>query len=144
MTSVGDAKDDPSDESVEASTRALRPTGSASGVVAWVLSGSAKGTSRALHDLLRIGKASDNDLVLSDDTVSRHHCELYRAPDGIHVRDLGSTNGTRVHEARVTEATVSPGTVLKVGEVEIVIRASVRGVEILPSDKSQFGEALGR
>lgn len=83
-----------------------------------VLSGRAKGTTKALVDKLRVGKASDNDVVLPDDTVSRHHCELTRANDGVHVRDLGSTNGTKVQGARVSEAILQPGTVLKVGEME--------------------------
>jgi transcriptional regulator with GAF, ATPase, and Fis domain len=131
-------------EPVEVATRALRPDGESSGITAVVLSGSAKGTSRAIRDVLRIGKAPDNDLMLPDDTVSRHHCELYRARDGIRVRDLGSTNGTKVHGARVTEAVVTPGSVLKVGEVEILLRASVRSTEVLPSEKTRFGEALGR
>ena len=82
--------------------------------------------------------------VLGDDTVSRHHCELTRANDGVHVRDLSSTNGTRVQGARVSEAIVQPGTVLKVGEVEIALRPAARNVEVMPSDKTWFGAAIGR
>jgi transcriptional regulator with GAF, ATPase, and Fis domain len=144
MIPPGDPESSPPAEPVEVATRALQPPGESSGITAVVLSGSAKGTSRLIRDVLRIGKAPDNDLALSDDTVSRHHCELYRARDGIRVRDLGSTNGTKVHGARVTEAVVTPGSVLKVGEVEILLRASVRSTEVLPSDKTRFGDALGR
>jgi transcriptional regulator with GAF, ATPase, and Fis domain len=128
----------------DVATRALQPAGGNSGITAVVLSGSAKGTIRLIREVLRIGKAQDNDLVLADDTVSRHHCELSRASDGIHVRDLGSTNGTKVQGARVTEAVASPGSVLKVGEVEIILRASVRSTEVLPSDETRFGDALGK
>jgi transcriptional regulator with GAF, ATPase, and Fis domain len=134
----------PEDGSVEASTRAVHPPETKVGIQIVVLSGSAKGTSHPLGEKLRVGKAQDNDLVLSDDTVSRHHCELTRANDGVHVRDLGSTNGTRVQGARVSEAIVQPGAVLKVGEVEIALRPAVRNVEILPSDKTWFGAAIGR
>src|SRR5579884_3687264 len=84
------------DEAMEISTRAVRAPTPSVGLVALVLSGSAKGTSRALGERLRIGKAPDNDLVLADDTVSRQHCELTRSDAGIKVRDLGSTNGTKV------------------------------------------------
>jgi transcriptional regulator with GAF, ATPase, and Fis domain len=82
--------------------------------------------------------------VLTDDTVSRHHCELLRAPDGIHIRDLESTNGTRIDGTRVREAVVQPGSVLKVGEVEITFRPTGAKVEVMPSEKSQFGHALGQ
>jgi transcriptional regulator with GAF, ATPase, and Fis domain len=131
-------------DAVEVETRALRASARGSGITAVVLSGNAKGATAALRDVLRIGKASDNDLVLSDDTVSRHHCELLTAADGVRVRDLGSTNGTKVQGARVTEAIAAPGSVLRVGEVEIILRASVRSAEVLPSERTQFGGALGR
>jgi transcriptional regulator with GAF, ATPase, and Fis domain len=112
-------------------------------VVAAVLSGAHKGFTKTLGQKMVIGKAPDNDLVLTDDTVSRHHCELVRGPDGIRVRDLDSTNGTRVEGTRVREAVVQPGTVIKIGEVEISLRPSTQKVEVLPSDKSQFGGAIG-
>jgi DNA-binding NtrC family response regulator len=132
------------DDHVEAETRAVGPVGSRVGIQVIVLSGSAKGTIKVLGEKLRIGKAPDNDLVLSDDTVSRQHCELTRADSGIKVRDLGSTNGTKVQGARVSEAIVQPGTVLKVGEVETSLRPAVRNAEVLPSDKTWFGAAIGQ
>ena len=76
-------------------------------------------------------------------TVSRHHCELIRAPDGIHVRDLESTNGTKVDGTRIREAMLQAGSVLKVGEIEIIFRPNAQRLEVLPSDKIQFGPALG-
>jgi transcriptional regulator with GAF, ATPase, and Fis domain len=132
------------EEHVEAETRAVGPAASSVGIQVIVLSGAAKGTTTALGARLRIGKAPDNDLVLPDDTVSRHHCELTRSDAGVRVKDLGSTNGTKVQGARIEEAIVQPGTVLKVGEVEVVLRPAVRNVEVLPSDKRWFGAAIGQ
>ena len=129
--------------SVETRAVGWRPAGQL-GLQAVVLSGNHKGHSVVLGGHTRIGKSSDNDLVLTDDTVSRHHCELIRAPDGVHVRDLGSTNGTRVHGTRIREAIAQPGTVLKVGEVEIVDPADAAAIEVLPSDKTNFGGAIGQ
>jgi transcriptional regulator with GAF, ATPase, and Fis domain len=130
-------------DDAEVATRALGGRSSQVGLHAFVVSGAAKGTSRPLGDALRIGKAPDNDLVLPDDTVSRHHCVLTPHADGIQVRDLDSTNGTKVQGARITEAVVQAGTVLKVGEVEVVLRPAARGVEVMPSDKTSFGGAIG-
>ncbi|HXX69429.1 MAG TPA: sigma 54-interacting transcriptional regulator [Polyangiaceae bacterium] len=147
MTSSQDGSDckvDPTDESFEIATRAIRPSGESVGILAVVLSGSSKGTSRSLGETLRIGKAPDNDLVLADDTVSRHHCELTRTSGGVRVRDLASTNGTKVEGARISDALVTAGSVLKVGEVEIMLRPAGRPVEMMPSDRTRFGEALGR
>jgi transcriptional regulator with GAF, ATPase, and Fis domain len=129
---------------VEVSTRAVQTPETSVGIQALVLSGKGKGTSVRLGERLRIGKAPDNELVLLDDTVSRHHCELLRADGGVLVRDLGSTNGTRVQGAKVSEAIVQPGAVLRVGEVEIALRATVRSVEVLPSEKTSFGGVIGQ
>jgi pSer/pThr/pTyr-binding forkhead associated (FHA) protein len=45
-------------------------------------------------DRTTIGRAPECDVFLDDVTVSREHAVLERHPDGIHVRDLGSLNGT--------------------------------------------------
>jgi transcriptional regulator with GAF, ATPase, and Fis domain len=92
---------------------------------------------------MRIGKSPDNDLVLSDDTVSRHHCELERSSQGIRVHDLGSTNQTRVGRTAVHEAVVEPGATITVGSVELRVESEPRQSTVLPSEARQFGEALG-
>ena len=143
MSQPEDDKPDVAGDRQEIATRALQARESTVGIQVVVMSGNAKGTSRRIGDRLRIGKAPDNDLVLADDTVSRHHCELTRAADGVHVRDLGSTNGTKVQGTRVSEAVVQPGVVLKVGEIDIAVRPAVRSVEVMPSDKTSFGGAIG-
>ncbi len=143
MTSQGGDSPPAPDDDVKVATRALRGRSGQPGIQAVVLSGAAKGTARPVAGDLRIGKAPDNDLVLSDDTVSRHHCVLSLRADGIQVRDLDSTNGTKVQGARVTEALVQAGTVLKVGEVEVALRPAERAPEVLPSDRTTFGGALG-
>ncbi|HMJ10408.1 MAG TPA: sigma 54-interacting transcriptional regulator [Polyangiaceae bacterium] len=108
-----------------------------------VISGQARGQKKRLGERLRIGKATDNDLVLPDDTVSRHHCELERGPAGIVVRDLGSTNHTRVGRTTVREATIEPGVTLTVGNVEIILRSEPNRAHILPSEEPRFGDVLG-
>jgi hypothetical protein len=74
-------------------------------------------------DLLRarltIGRSSECQLVVTDDTVSRRHAEL-RAQDGRWLlRDLGSSNGTWVNGRRVIEAEVRPGDVVQLGAYEL-------------------------
>ena len=65
---------------------------------------------------LSIGTSPRSDLVLSDPTVSRHHCAIEAGPRGFHLRDLGSTNGTRLGHHFVDsiylggEAVISLGT----------------------------------
>jgi transcriptional regulator with GAF, ATPase, and Fis domain len=112
-------------------------------VVVVVLSGSQRGRQVQLSERMRIGKAPDNDLVLEDDTVSRHHCELERREHGVLVRDLGSTNHTRVGRTAIQEAVVEAGATIKVGGVELGVRVEPRRALLLPSESTQFGEAIG-
>ncbi|MEN3585013.1 FHA domain-containing protein [Streptomyces sp. ZYX-F-203] len=52
----------------------------------------------SLDRVMRIGRALDNDLVVSDLQVSRSHAEFRARPDGrLEIRDLGSHNGTYVN-----------------------------------------------
>jgi ABC transport system ATP-binding/permease protein len=57
---------------------------------------------RAPARALRIGRAEDNDIVLADLGVSRHHAELRNTgDDGYVIVDLDSSNGTFLNGARV-------------------------------------------
>jgi ABC transport system ATP-binding/permease protein len=65
---------------------------------------------------LAIGRAVDNDIVLDDLRVSRHHAQLVATADGAYeVRDLGSSNGTFVNGRRVQHARLEPGDFIGVG-----------------------------
>ncbi|MGW1977714.1 FHA domain-containing protein [Streptomyces sp. NPDC001889] len=65
---------------------------------------------------VRIGRSGDNDLVIDDLTVSRHHAELLAHPDGTHeILDAGSHNGTFLNGGPVLRAPVTPGDVIGIG-----------------------------
>ena len=54
-----------------------------------------------------IGTHADNDIVLTDSTVSRYHLELQVRRDGLAVKDLDSTNGTRLEGTRIGAITIT-------------------------------------
>jgi transcriptional regulator with GAF, ATPase, and Fis domain len=112
-------------------------------IIVVVLSGAQRGQRVKLVDRLRVGKAPENDLVLSDDTVSRQHCELERRAQGVLVRDLGSTNHTRVGRTAVREAVVESGATISVGAVDLSLRVEPRQALVLPSESTHFGDAIG-
>ncbi|MGW5419440.1 FHA domain-containing protein [Streptomyces sp. NPDC003943] len=65
---------------------------------------------------VRIGRASDSDLVVDDLTVSRRHAELRAAPDGTYwIHDVGSHNGTFLNGRPVTEARVTAEDIIGIG-----------------------------
>ncbi len=66
-----------------------------------------------------IGRADDNNFQIAEASVSSHHCELLHKGNDLLVRDLKSTNGTYVNGEQVTEGTLKPGQILRLGQVEI-------------------------
>ena len=110
-----------------------------------VLKGSQRGREiNIANDLIRLGKADCNDLVLPEDTVSRMHCEILRDPRGYLVRDLQSTNGTFLDGAEIREAYLRAGSVITVGTVQIKFQPWQERIEIMPSERERLGTAVGR
>lgn len=70
---------------------------------------------------LRIGRAMDNDIVLPDDRVSRHHGQVSVRFGTLVYSDLGSTNGSFVNGARVSEIALGPTDVLLLGRSSLTI-----------------------
>jgi pSer/pThr/pTyr-binding forkhead associated (FHA) protein len=70
-----------------------------------------------LPGLNRLGRNPTNDFRVSDPSVSSFHVELTVQDHAVRVRDLGSTNGTFIDEQRITEETLTPGQVLRLGNV---------------------------
>jgi type II secretory ATPase GspE/PulE/Tfp pilus assembly ATPase PilB-like protein len=67
-------------------------------------------------DEIRIGRGSENDVVLADDLASRNHAVVFRRPDGYWVRDLASRNGTRFHgELLTSPERLVPGEAFQIG-----------------------------
>jgi pSer/pThr/pTyr-binding forkhead associated (FHA) protein len=58
----------------------------------------------------RIGRLSDNDIVLDDDTVSRYHAVIIDTGNSFVITDLRSANGVDVAEERIrASATLADG-----------------------------------
>lgn len=73
----------------------------------------------SLGRVMRIGRALENELVVSDLQVSRHHAEFHATPDGRYeIRDLGSHNGTYVNGMPIAKggsALLGPNDIVGVG-----------------------------
>ena len=71
----------------------------------------------------RIGRALDNEIVVSHSSISRHHASIENSNGGFVVRDLNSQNGTFVGNRRVTEPTrVSDGEAVRFGDAQFIFR----------------------
>jgi DNA-binding NtrC family response regulator len=110
-----------------------------------VTKGAQRGTEFVISgDVIRVGKATENDLVIADETVSRVHFEIVRDGKGYLVRDLNSTNGTFLDGAEIKEAYIRTGSVVGAGAIELKFTPFEERIEILPSEKEQLGEMVGR
>jgi hypothetical protein len=69
--------------------------------------------------LIGIGRASDNDVIVDDPMVSRHHCQLKLQHGAYSFTDLGSRNGSTVNGQVVSQVALGPGDVIRVGDTEI-------------------------
>jgi transcriptional regulator with GAF, ATPase, and Fis domain len=90
-----------------------------------------------------VGVAPGNDLVLTDPTVSRMHCEVQVAESGVRILDAGSTNGTLVDGVRVRDADLRHDSLVGIGQttIRVIIGPERLAVELSPRDR--FGELLG-
>lgn len=67
---------------------------------------------------LVLGRGDDTESRLRDPQVSRKHCRVQLKSGKAVVADNGSSTGTLVNGARVTEREIKPGDVLRIGETE--------------------------
>ena len=69
-----------------------------------------------------IGRGSDADLTISDAGSSRRHAEILWDGERAMLRDLGSTNGTKIDGQKVREAALAPDTSFTIGRTELTFR----------------------
>ncbi|MBL9043668.1 MAG: FHA domain-containing protein [Myxococcales bacterium] len=93
---------------------------------------------------IRIGAMEDNDLVVSDETVSRFHCRIEQDEQGYLLRDLGSTNGTAINGVRIREAYLNPSCTISIGQTDIHFLIGQERVEVVPSTKNRLGDIIGK
>jgi hypothetical protein len=102
------------------------------------MSGDIKGKAFDLdRDETKIGRGSSNHIVLDHPTVSGHHCSVIREGERYLVRDLGSTNGTRLNGKSIKESPLKPKDVIQAGSVEFLFDAA--GADY-PRDLGDFSD----
>ncbi|MGO1411086.1 MAG: FhaA domain-containing protein [Microbacterium sp.] len=73
-----------------------------------------------------IGRGSDADITIADTGTSRKHVEILWDGTSAMVRDLGSTNGSKLDGASVKKAPLASGSVIRIGRTDIVFRVVPR------------------
>jgi pSer/pThr/pTyr-binding forkhead associated (FHA) protein len=74
--------------------------------------------------MIVVGRHPGCDTRLNFPRVSRHHCCLIASAGGVLVRDLGSTNGTRINGQRVQAGRLGPGDELAIAHLRFRLAGS--------------------
>ena len=76
-------------------------------------------THELADELITLGRVSENMIQVEDGSVSSRHAQLTLADNGNYqLQDLGSTNGTRVNGAPVTDVVLRHGDRVRFGQIE--------------------------
>jgi pSer/pThr/pTyr-binding forkhead associated (FHA) protein len=99
-------------------------------------------THELLDEAITIGRAPDNTIVVNDPSISTHHAQLLLEGETYRLKDLDSTNGTRVNGKPVTETVLRFDDRIRFGAAEARYESSqVSGSKPLPQPeeiKAQF------
>jgi pSer/pThr/pTyr-binding forkhead associated (FHA) protein len=85
-------------------------------------------------DRVTVGRLQDNIICLDDGAISSHHAELSKKGEDYVVRDLNSTNGTRVNGQRIVETRLYHGDAVAFGHIQLQYFSSSKSApQPLPS-----------
>jgi DNA-binding NtrC family response regulator len=92
---------------------------------------------------IRLGTSADNDVVLTDPTVSRRHAQIRITSHGLLVRDLESTNGTFCNDVRVVEAYLKPDMVCALGQTKLRVARKFESRHYKLGEEQRLGALVG-
>src|SRR5438094_2303213 len=91
--------------------------------------------------IIVVGRAVTSDVPIYDPTISRRHAEVSLIDGGVKVQEAGSSNGTFLNGARITEAIAVENDVITFGKVAFRVKevsAPVARPQVVPSVSAEF------
>src|SRR5205823_8094985 len=88
-----------------------------------------------------VGRAVTSDVPIYDPTISRRHAEVSLTDGGVKVKDVGSSNGTFLNGARITDAIAAENDVITFGKVAFRVKevsAPAVRPKVVPSVSSEL------
>jgi transcriptional regulator with GAF, ATPase, and Fis domain len=91
-----------------------------------------------------VGRSAVTDFKVSDKSISGTHFEIRAEEEGFLLRDLGSTNGTRLGGCRIREVYLAPNVSFRAGNTTFKLVPLDEVVDIPLSQDEHFGGVIGR
>lgn len=92
-------------------------------------------------DLTLVGRKEDCDLRLDHKSVSKQHCVLVKTDGMLFIRDLGSTNSTRVNGQRVRRSALLPNDQLTIANYKFKVHFGEAAQPAQPDEYTQHLDA---
>ncbi len=89
--------------------------------------------------VVSLGRGSDNDIAIDCGSVSVRHAEMLRVDGGYEIRDLGSTNGTKVDGDRRLAIPLKSGATVLLGDVAFDFQLSEEELTALAEEAASLG-----
>jgi pSer/pThr/pTyr-binding forkhead associated (FHA) protein len=94
-----------------------------------------------VKDMILVGRKDDSDLKLDHKSVSKMHCVIVKTDGLLFLRDLGSTNGTRVNGQRVRRAALLPNDQLSIANYKFRVHLGPEQVAVRADEHTQQMDA---
>jgi pSer/pThr/pTyr-binding forkhead associated (FHA) protein len=92
-------------------------------------------------DLVLVGRKEDCDLQLDHKSISKQHCVIVKTDGLLLLRDLGSTNGTRVNGQRVRRAALLPNDRINIASLAFRVEFSDEEDSVDPEEYTEQMDA---
>lgn len=83
-----------------------------------------------------LGRKIDNTIVLLEETVSRYHAQIHVAPNGVTIKDCGSSNHTFVNQVKVTVSQLRDGDHDRLWSTSVKIRSFSDKISVATDQRS--------
>ena len=89
----------------------------------------------------KMGRIANNEIVIQHKSISSHHAELTLDGNDYKLKDLDSTNGTRVNGERIKEVKLRKNDAIRFGNIEVLYE-SEHAPDVKPLPEQSHGENL--
>ncbi len=92
-------------------------------------------------ETISIGRKLNNDIQLSELTVSGHHSMILSSDDETYIKDNASTNGTLLNGVRITKSILNHGDIIQIGNYQFAYHAAQDVYEPTMFIKAEYEES---